>query len=285
VGMSVPAHLAAMQAVWGRLKAHSKDIGVLVVENGMPTDPASPLASWRPMWSDREWLATAGELRRSAPPAASIVLARLPLLGQDAAQEIARTAASAKGIATAVCAWVALEDDAEGPIEAALHRAQAATRAHGLELWLDAACPGRIAEPERTIRFLRLLAVCHQLRIPLTWWNGDDFGTLDRYGQHTRLSYAAQAWQSLVSAPVTEPSVRTTDGGARIVRWVDAEGRPYVTWWKPGADPGRIGTLSIELPPNAVAVDPLHAQKLDLPAHGPVPLCSWPLVARGAAGP
>jgi len=283
VSVPVPAHLAAMRAVWGRLKASSSSLRSLVVENGMATDPSAPLASWTRVWSDAQWLAAARELRQSAPPSVSIALARLPLLGENALSDIARSAASAKGVATAIVVWAALGGDPETQLEAALRSAQSSVRAHGLTLWLDASCSTDVREPERTIRFLRLLATCHQLRVAVTWWNGDDFGTLDRYGQHTRLSYAAQVWQSLVGAPAVEPTVELTDQGARIVRWRDARGRPHVVWWKPGADWGEVESTTIRLPANAVTVDPLHARRLALPAAGPVPLCKWPLIARGTA--
>ncbi len=284
VTVPVPAHLAAMRAVWRRLAPNAERLTTLALENGMPEDPAAPLASWGRLWDDREWLAAATELRRHAPPSTRIALARLPLLGDGALEQLASVAATAEGVAAAISVYVTVADASEAQIEAALRSAQGVCRRHALRLLLDAACPTtRVPEPERSTRFLRLLAVCHQLRVPVTWWNGDGFGTLDRHGQHTRLSYTVQAWQSLVDAPAEEPSGEVTSTGTRIVRWRDGHARPYVAWWRPTAGQDEIGSAQIQLPAAAVALDPLHARELVLPESGPVPVCRWPLVARGSA--
>ena len=271
IAVPVSGQPQALAAAWARLAAHADAIDAILVGTGLPTNPSSPLASWRHASKPDEWVASCVQARRLAPGETMVVLARLPLLGKGADEQLAATAQALKGTADGICVWLATEDAPEA-VEPAICHAIVAAKANGLVLWLDADCWRDAAETLRNARFLRLLALCQTLDVRLTWWPE----LLDENLDPIPLFYAAQAWQS-----VANPGTGTAEtvGTARVLRWRDAAGASYVAWWRPDAEVGTIDSIGLELPAGATIIDPLHARFLK--PEGKLPLCSWPLLARG----
>lgn len=271
VAVPLPGQPKAMDAAWARLAPHADAITAVLVSNGLPTNPSLPLATWRFTSELPEWVASCAQARKLVPAGTKVALARLPLLGAGAETQLAATAAALKGQADAVCVWLATEDAPEA-IEPALRRAIAAAKAAGLSLWVDADCWRDAPEAVRNAYFLRLLALCQTLDVRLTWWPD----LLDKNLDPTPLFYAAQAWQS-----IADPGTGTleTIGSAHVLRWRDAAGHAYAAWWRPDAAMDELGDISVELPADAIVIDPLHARVLA--PQGRLPLCAWPLLARG----
>jgi predicted phosphodiesterase len=271
IAIPVPSQPKALSAAWRRLAPHADAIDTLLVGNGVPMNPSAPLASWRYTSEPAEWVAACTQARQLAPASTKIILARLPLLGNGADQQLAAAAQALKGTADGICVWLATEDAPE-TLEPAIRRAVATAKASGLALWLDADCWRQAPEALRNAYFLRLLALCQPLDVRLTWWPD----LLDKSLDPTPLFYAAQAWQSLANPG---PGTLETIGTARVLRWRDASGTPYTAWWRPDAQTAQIDTIELPLPANTTIIDPLHARLLK--PTGKLPLCAWPILARG----
>lgn len=272
VAVPVPGHPKAMAAAWPRLVLHAAAIDAVLVGNGLPMNPSAPLASWRYTSERQEWIAACRQARQLVSKATRVILARLPLLGAGAEKQFAATANALKGNADGICIWVATENAPES-IVPALRRALVTAQANGLELWVDADCWREAAPALRQTYFLRLLALCQTLDIRLTWWPD----LLDRNLDPTPLFYAAQAWQSVANPGKAAPA--ETIGQTRVARWTDPEGIPYVAWWRADGKTDEIGTIQLALPAAATIIDPRHARILA--PKGKLPLCSWPLLAKG----
>jgi predicted phosphodiesterase len=271
VAVPLPSQPKAMAAAWPRLAPHASAIDTLLVGNGLPMNPSAPLASWRYTSEPQEWVAACVQARKLAPKSTKIVLARLPLVGTGAEEQLATTAQALKGKADGICVWLATEDAPEALVPA-IRRAIATAKANGLALWLDADCWRQAPEALRNACFLRLLALCQTLDVRLTWWPD----LLDKNLDPTPLFYAAQAWQSVANPG---PGTLETVGDARVLRWRDADGASYVAWWRPDAKSDQIGTTDLALPAGAIVIDPMHARLLK--PTGKLLLCAWPLLARG----
>ncbi len=271
VAVPLPGQPKAMDAAWARLAPHADAIAAVLVSNGLPTNPSLPLATWTATSELPEWVASCAQARSLVPKGTKVALARLPLLGNRAASQLAATAAALKGKADAVCLWIATEEPPE-IIESSLRQAVATLRAAGLEAWIDADCWREAPETVRNAYALRLLALCQTLDVRLTWWPD----LLDQNLDPTPLFYALQAWQSIADPGTGKVEANSA---AQVRRWQDSVGNRYVAWWRPDANVEEVGTIALDLPAQATIIDPLHARILS--PQGKLPLCAWPLLARG----
>jgi len=153
-----------------------------------------------------------------------------------------------------------------------------------MKLWLDVFAWDKVSEPLRSAYFLRLLALCQVIGVRAFRWNGpyDQAGLLDGFWDPTWLYHAASAWNAVVDGPA-EP-VQIEMGDTIELRWKDHRGRSYVIWWRVAADVGSVVTdRDMKIFRGGLVVDPLHGRLLDLSASKGIPVCAWPLIARGEA--
>jgi hypothetical protein len=191
-------------------------------------------------------------------------------------------AAALEGKAHAIAVWARIHSTPENYAKEIAAIAQIG-RSHGLDIWLDAVGWEYMDDQLQSAYLLRLMALCQSSQVRLFWWNGpaDEAGLLDAFYDPTPMYYAAQAWQTFVDGP-SEPVKIEEVGKILTIRWKDRRGRDYVAWWRPSdALNVEMSTEEMRLPKNALVADPLHGRLLKLDSGNQIPICAWPLVARG----
>lgn len=281
LAVPLPLHPKAMRAVWARLAPHGGVIDAVLVCNGIPTNPWEPLASWRFTGTPEEWVAACVLARSLVPAGTRVLLARVPLRGPGGPARIEEVSRALAGQADGLCVAVHGIDDPEAIVAGPLREAAAVARRHGLEVWLDAAADRTQPGPLRTALLLRLLVLCQMQGIRLTWWPDTmtPSGPTATADLSTALWPALQAWNRAVEPPAEPVDLPT--GDTRVLRWHDRAGRTCVAWWQADGAVQTIGDIDLELPPGAMVADPLHACWLTPRPATRLPLCRWPLVARG----
>lgn len=289
IAVPLPLESAHMEKAWKKMEMQSDAISAVVVCNGAST--LSPdkrtdtvnarLTTWTTKAAPEDWIEACIKARELIPESIKVVLARLPIEGGRAIEDIKETARMLEGKADSLAVWM-MGQDAPEKLWNRIASAAEIARSHRLELWVDAACWEKVREPRRSAYFLRLMALCQSAGVRLFWWNGpyDEAGLLDGYFDPTPLCYAAQAWQAMVDAP-REP-LRVNEGKVKQLRWHDQRSQQYVVWWHASDDITiQWDGSELSLPKNALVLDPLHGRLLNLSTCDKVPVCSWPLIARG----
>ncbi len=289
IAVPLPLESAYMEEAWKRMEMQAEAIAAVVVCNGASTispdarteEVNTRLTTWTTKATPEQWAEACLKARELIPGSIKVVLARLPIGGERAIEDIEEAARILEGKTDSLAVWM-MGQDAPEILWSRIASAAEIARSHGLKLWLDAACWEKVKEPQRSAYFLRLMALCQGTGVRLFWWNGpyDEAGLLDGYFDPTPLCYAAQAWQAMVDSP-GEP-LRVNEGKVKQLRWHDQRNREYLVWWHTSDDltiQWDGGDLS--LPENSLVLDPLHGRLLNLETSDKVPVCSWPLIARG----
>jgi len=281
----LPADEESMKQAWARLKPCADAIAAVVVLNGAPSNPAAPLTSWKPHGTPADWAGACSRARELVGPDIKIILARLPLLGAGALDDIKSAIAQLEGKADALALWMSVQDAPEKDVLPALTEAARIAARHGrMGLMLDAACWQRVDEPLRSAYMLRLLALAQSHDVPILWWIGADDagGLLDSHLDPTPLFYAVQSWQAFALAKRSTDTARLElSAGLAVLRWTDNKGQKYLAWWRPATDTTIAPSdRSPTIPAGALIADPLHGRLLKRPPSGKLPCCPWPLVAR-----
>ncbi len=282
LALPLPQAIEGWPAFWTRLAPYAGQIQAVLVPNGAAADKSMPLASWQPAGTPADWAKACRSARKLTGSKTKVLLFRLPLLGEDALQQLQTAAAALEGKADGLVLWCNGHNAPESALIPALQAAAEVARAHKLELWLDAACWQTVPEPQRSAWFLRLLSVCTAEHVTLCWWPNktEQAGLFDYHLDPTALYHDVANWWSLADAASGGPEIEQK--GARFqVEWQDAEGRTFLAWWQ--AQPGvKIveGAAGPTLPEGAVLIDPLHGQLLKVKAGYPAPVATWPLLAR-----
>jgi len=281
VAVALPHKTADMTEACARLSGYRDAVAAVLVPNGAPDDANAPLSTWRPTGDPDDWSKACARIAKLRPAGAKVVLARLPLAGKDALNRIRETVGCLAGKADALAVWLATQSRPEIFADRIASAAEIA-RARGLELWLDVAAWQRIDEPRRSAYLLRLLAVCQAQKVRVFWWVGPDDagGLIDRHWDPTPTFYAAQAWQAMVDGPAQPVTVNV--GDTVRLDWQDGLERKYTVWWRL-SDDTTVHTVQAmpDLPGKPIVVDPLHGRLLKLSSSTKVPVCGWPLIARG----
>ncbi|MBC7289183.1 MAG: metallophosphoesterase, partial [Armatimonadetes bacterium] len=170
IALPMPAEANAMRETWQKLSQWAGGVDALIVCNGGPSDPKAPLSSWQVSGTPSEWANACRVARQLIGPAKKVVLARLSLLGPEAAELLKQTVAAARGAADAVAVWVTTQGPIESTVLPALQQAARTAREAEMELWLDTASWQTVSEPTRSANFLRLLAYCQMLGVRVFWW-------------------------------------------------------------------------------------------------------------------
>ena len=289
IAVPLPLESAHMENAWKKMEMQAEAISAVVVGNGGPSlspdnragEVNTRLTSWTTKATPAHWAEACLRARELVPESVKVVLARQHIRGEEAMKDIKVTARMLEGKADSLAVWMTGQDAPE-ILWSRIASAAEIARCHRLALWLDAACWEQVKEPRRSAYLLRLMALCQSAGVRLFWWNGpyDSAGLLDGYFDPTALCYAAQAWQAMVDAP-SEP-LKVNEGKVKQLRWHDQRRREYLVWWHTSDDMSvQWHGSDLSLPKNSLILDPLHGRLLNLTTSDRVPLCSWPLIARG----